>query len=457
MTTKKMNEREICLELVMEAAEQGEYVHVLLRNALDRYVGLDKRERSFIVRVTEGTIEYMLQLDAVINRYSRTKTDKMKPVIRNLLRISVYQILYMDSVPDSAVCNEAVKLAVKRKFHGLKGFVNGVLRTISREAETLTFHSLSEKYSMPQWIVNMWLHDYGEAMTEKILRAFLEPKRLYVRRSLTNCTKEQLLESLKKDGISWETAPYIDEALLLHVSDNLYSLEAFRKGYFQVQDISSMLVSIAAMPKEGDQILDVCAAPGGKALHMSDLLYHTGMVEARDLTDYKVALIEENIERIGFTNIHTRKWDALEFDPAWENRADIVIADLPCSGLGVIGRKMDIKYHTSTEQIQNLQQLQRNILDTVYRYTKPGGTLIYSTCTISKAENEENVRWLLENYPLESVDLTDCEVLSSMGTASSADEWQTERDTLRAGYIQLLPGLHKCDGFFIAKFKRKVL
>ena len=147
MTTKKMNEREICLELVMEAAEQGEYVHVLLRNALDRYVGLDKRERSFIVRVTEGTIEYMLQLDAVINRYSRTKTDKMKPVIRNLLRISVYQILYMDSVPDSAVCNEAVKLAVKRKFHGLKGFVNGVLRTISREAETLTFHSLSEKRS----------------------------------------------------------------------------------------------------------------------------------------------------------------------------------------------------------------------------------------------------------------------------------------------------------------------
>lgn len=450
MTTKKQrSEREICLDILMEVTEQGEYIHTILRNVLDKYIYLDKRERSFIARVSEGTIEYLLQLDAVINRYSKTKASRMKPFIRNLLRMSVYQLLYMDNVPDSAVCNEAVKLAVKRGFQGLKGFVNGVLRTISREKAQLEFAKLSEKYSMPQWIVDMWETEYGSEVTEKMLQAFLEPKKLYIRCNLTNCTMEKLQASLEKDKVSFTQAPYIEEALEISGFDTLYDLESFQNGWFQVQDLSSMMVAKAAAPKEGDVVVDVCAAPGGKSLHMADLLRGTGMVEARDLTEYKTELIEENIERSRFTNIRAVRWDAVEYDREWESKADIVIADLPCSGLGVIGKKPDIKYKTMPQQPEKLQMLQRKILDTVYRYVKPGGCFVYSTCTITRAENEENVQWLLDNYPLELVDLSAypefLDVMQETEAISDADY----------GCIQLLPGIHKTDGFFIAKFLRR--
>lgn len=452
MTKKQINEREICLDILMEITEHGEYIHTILRNVLDKYMYLDKRERSFIARVTEGTVEYMLQLDAVINRYSKTKVNKMKPLIRNLIRMSVYQLLYMDSVPDSAVCNEAVKLAIKRKFHGLKGFVNGVLRTISREKAQFEYTSLSEKYSMPQWIVEMWEKEYGKTVTEQMLKAFLEPKKLYIRCNLTNCSIEELKTSLEKDKVTFKQAPYIEEALEISGFDTLYDLESFQNGWFQVQDLSSMMVAKAASPKEGDKVLDVCAAPGGKSLHVADLLKGTGLVEARDLTEYKIDLIEENIERAGFSNIRAVQWDALEYDEEWEQKADIVIADLPCSGLGVIGKKPDIKYKTTLEQIEELQKLQRNILDTVYRYVKPGGTLIYSTCTIAKAENEDNVQWLLDNYPLESMDISEQEGISQTVKESEAIGVISQTDN---SYIQLLPGIHKTDGFFIAKFRRK--
>lgn len=454
MTTKKqVNEREICLEILMEVTEQGEYIHRILKAVLDKYAYLEKRERSFIARVAEGTIEYTLQLDVVINRYSKTKTNKMKPLIRNLLRMSVYQILYMDAVPNSAVCNEAVKIAVRHKFHGLKGFVNGVLRTISREAEEITFKQLSEKYSMPQWIVNLWQEQYGETVAEQILKTFLEKKKLYIRCNLTNCTMEQLKESLIKDAVQIQQAPYIEEALEVSGFDMLYRLEAFQKGYFQVQDISSMFVAYAAEPKEGDIVLDVCAAPGGKSLHVADLLKGTGLVEARDLTEYKAELIEENIERAGFTNIRSVVWDALEFDEEWEEKADIVIADLPCSGLGVIGKKPDIKYKTMPEQIDELQKLQRSILDIVYKYAKPGGTIIYSTCTIAAKENEENVQWFLENYPVEAVSLEACKGFQEL-FKESKEKLENVSDIQEKAHIQLLPGIHKTDGFFIAKFKR---
>lgn len=450
-TDKKINEREICLEILMEVTERGGYIHTVLRGVLDKYAYLDKRERSFIGRVSEGTVEYMLQLDAVINRYSTTKVQKMKPLIRNLLRMSVYQILYMDNVPDSAVCNEAVKLAVKRRFHGLKGFVNGVLRSVSREAASITFDNLSEKYSMPQWLVDMWTKQYGSQVTESLLQAFLQPKKLYIRCNRTNGTMEQLKESLRADGVEFHKAPYVTDALVISGFDTLYDLESFQNGYFQIQDLSSMLAVKATEPKEGDRVLDVCAAPGGKAMHVADLLTGTGYVEARDVTGYKVELMESNIDRVGFSNMAAVQWDALTFDPEWEEQADIVIADLPCSGLGVIGKKMDIKYKTTKEHITDLQKLQQSMLDVVHRYVKPGGTLVFSTCTIAKEENEDNVRWIEEHYPLELVSLQDCEGFADVLAASREAGCAPKRE----GYVQLIPGVHDTDGFFVAKFRKK--
>ena len=210
-----------------------------------------------------------------------------------------------------------------------------------------------------------------------------------------------------------------------------------------MQDVSSMLVAEVAAPKKGDQILDLCAAPGGKSLHVADKMAGFGMVEARDLTEYKVGLIQENIVRAGTINVQTRCMDATVLDIDSEDSADIVLADVPCSGYGVIGKKPDIKYKVTPSKQEEIVILQRKILDRAARYVKRGGTLVYSTCTIAKEENQENVSWFLENYPFEAVELDSC----------LPQELCCE--TTKLGYLQLLPGVHKTDGFFIAKFKRK--
>lgn len=252
------------------------------------------------------------------------------------------------------------------------------------------------------------------------------------------------MERLKEEGVEVKISPYLPYALELSGYDHLEALSTFREGFYQVQDVSSMLVAAAASPKEGDFCLDVCAAPGGKSLHLADLLKGTGMVEARDLTEYKVGLISENIARSGMENIRVKQWDALVFDDSMKEKADIVIADLPCSGLGIIGRKKDIKYKASLEGLKSLAALQRQILETVSGYVKPGGTLIYSTCTVNAGENEENFKWFTEKFPFEPVSLNDvlCKELHSETTAK--------------GCLQLLPGVHKSDGFFLAKLKRTI-
>lgn len=425
--TKAVNERELVLDIVMEVMEKGGFSHLVIKDVLDKYAYLEKRERSFLSKVALGTIEYAFQMDTILNRRSKTPVHKMKPLIRNLLRMSVYQILYLDSVPDSAVCNEAVKLAKKRGFGGLSGFVNGVLRSLVREKEKITFTSMSEKYSMPEWLIERWRQDYTKEVIEGMLGAFLEKKTISIRCNRDKISPDELQRQLREEGVQAEVNERIPEAMVLTSVDSIDGLSAFQKGLFQVQDLSSMLAVQRAGIMPGDYVIDVCAAPGGKSLYAAELLGGAGMVEARDLTEYKKSLIEENIQRSGRENIRAVVWDARELDEASVEKADVVLADLPCSGLGVIGRKPDIKYKVTPEQIQQLVQLQREILETIHTYPKVGGTLLYSTCTISREENQENVRWFLENYPYE----------------------------LEGEAEQLLPGLHNLDGFFYAKLIRK--
>ena len=436
------NSREIVLDILMEILEKGNLSHLVLKQALEKYQYLEKQDRAFITRITEGTLEYLIQIDAVINRYSKVKVNKMKPVIRTLLRMSVYQILYMERVPDSAVCNEAVKLAKKRKFQGLTGFVNGVLRNISREKENLEFDTAAERYSFPQWMFSMWEKDYGTEIAEKISASFLADRPLTVRCNVSRASVEEIQESLKNQGIQSEKSEISETMLTLEGYDYMDAVGAFAEGLLTVQDTSSSLVGVVAAPKKGDFVLDVCSAPGGKSLHVADLMEGTGLVESRDLTDYKISLVEENIARCGFTNMQTCVWDATEFDPEMEGKADIVLADLPCSGLGIIGKKPDIKMRLKEEELDSLAKLQREILSVVSRYVKPGGKLIFSTCTINKKENEENAAWILENLPF-----TKKEIASALPEALKKDCVENR--------IQLLPGVHPCDGFFIAAFERK--
>lgn len=447
---QQVNTRELILGILLEVNKEGQYSHLVIRSTLEKYQYLEKQERAFITRVCEGTLEYKLRLDYILNRFSTVPAEKMKPVIRELLRSSVYQILYMDSVPDSAVCNEAVKLARKKGFYNLTGFVNGVLRKIAREYGSIRFPGkeepeeyLSVIYSMPKWLVQRFLEQYGFEKTEKMLEAFLKEKPTTIRIREYLVEKEAVLESLKSQKVTVEKAPYVENAYYVKDYDYLPALDAFRVGSIQVQDVSSMLVGDIAAPKEGDYVIDLCAAPGGKTLCIADKLKGTGRVDARDISRTKTDYIRENAIRQNFLNVVVTEKDATQLDSDSLEKADIVLADVPCSGLGVMGRKTDIKYKLNPAKIQELAGLQREILEQASTYVKPGGTLIYSTCTIGKEENQDNVKWFLEHYPyeLESLDPYLCEELRS--------------ETTKKGYLQLLPGVHKCDGFFIARLKRK--
>ena len=439
-----MNAREIVLDMLLELSKENTYCHLLIRDMLKKYDYLEKREKAFIKKVTEGVIERKIELDYVINLFSNTKVNKLKPLIREVLRMSVYQILYMEQVPDSAVCNEAVKLVEKRKFFQLKGFVNGVLRNIARNKASISYQDISIKYSMPEWLVQYLEASYEKETVEKILASFLEEKPVSIRmkESLTDEQKAVLLCEMEKEGIEVKKQEYLPYAYELKKAEGLQNIEGFLRGDFTVQDISSMLVTECADVKANQVVLDLCAAPGGKSMHIAEKLQGTGTVYSFDVSDRKVDYILENAKRLGYENVVAKVQDATSFIEELVEKGDIVLADVPCSGTGVIGKKCDIKYRINEEEIAKIVTLQKQILKNAWKYVKKGGTFIYSTCTISKEENENMLQWLLENAPLE---------LESLDTYLPKELCS---DTTKKGYLQLLPGVHKCDGFFIARLKR---
>lgn len=441
--TPQMNLRNLVLTM-LEETESGKKSHIVLKTALDKNSSLDKQMRAFTTRLFQGTLERQMELDYIINAFSKTPVKKMKPVIRNILRLSVYQLLYMKSVPESAVCNEAVKLAAKRKFSGLKGFVNGILRNVARNVDKIQYptdgvENLSVKYSMPKWIVDLWIEQYGMEKTVFMLDQIYKDRATTIRCNTAKASVDDIVISLQQNGIKVTRSSLYDKALSISGYDRLNSLEVFQGGMITVQDLSSMMAGLAAGPQKEDYIIDVCAAPGGKSLHMAELMQGTGMVEARDLTEHKIRLIQENIQRMDCKNVCAKVMDATVLDERSVGKADIVMADLPCSGLGVMNKKSDIKYHVSLKQIKELVKLQREILSVVYRYAKPGGTLIFSTCTVNKFENDENVAWIEENLPLKLKSLSG--ILPKQLDGGN-------------GYIQIYPGEYGMDGFFISAFTR---
>jgi 16S rRNA (cytosine967-C5)-methyltransferase len=463
--------REIILDVLLTMEREREYSSRLLKAVLDKYDYLEVREKAFIKRVTEGTVERQIELDYYLDHFSKVPVRKMKPLIRCLLRMSVYQLLYLDTVPDSAVCNEACKLAVKRKFQNLKGFVNGVLRNIARNRDVLPKPSkekeplayLSVTYSMPEWIVSRWLSEYGTEITEKMLESLLQihPVSLRFAGRLSEEEKKGCLEKIAAAGAKWERSPYLSGLYTLTGCAGVGSLPGFSEGAFTVQDASSCLAVEAAAVKESDLVLDVCAAPGGKSMFSAE---KAGKVLARDVSEEKVSLILENAERMNLSNLQTQVQDATVPVPESRETADVLLLDVPCSGLGVMGKKRDIKYHVTEESMESLTELQKRIVQTCWEYVKPGGTLVYSTCTINTRENEEMVRFILRELPFEPLPLQ--EVLPARVLE---EKEKLEADRERWGHpssvsleraaadccIQLLPGYMDTDGFFIARFRRK--
>ncbi|MDO5410155.1 MAG: 16S rRNA (cytosine(967)-C(5))-methyltransferase RsmB [Lachnospiraceae bacterium] len=451
-TKTTIEPRFAAFRILHQVLEEKQYSHVELQKIFRENPGLSARDRAFVERIVRGTLEHLYEMDLLIGKCSRLPVRKLKPAIRTVLRMSVYQLTYMDGVPARAVCNEAVRLTIRLGFASLKGYVNGVLRSLSRSleeglsvipADAGIMDKLSIQYSMPVWILKRYFDMFGEEVTHRLLQSLMEPVKLSVYRNPCCMTLEELQKEFSQAQMETDSLPYGLDGFYISHGNGIDRLPAFLKGAFLIQDVSSMVQGMITAPPENAYVIDVCAAPGGKSFHAAMDMKGTGCVDCADISQSKIHLIQENAARLNLQNIKISIRDASVFESQLEEKADIVIADLPCSGLGIMGRKPEIRYNISEEDVHALAALQRKILDTIWRYVKPGGRLIYSTCTLTAEEDEENYEYLTGSLPFDAEPLTSYLPLGPFA------------DTLQKGYLKLIPGIHPCDGFFIGSAVRR--
>lgn len=392
--------REAALFILLETGDAGDPREVTARifGAGD----FSPRDRALVNELVRGVFERRLTLDFVLNSLSKTPVRRMKPLVREDLRLAVFQILFLDRIPDRAAVNEAVSLAAAHGFSGLKGFVNGVLRNVSRQKEAFLSEIASSedpevRFSVPSFVFSTLAADYGREKAADICSAFSDRLDVSALVLTSRTDRESLLGTLSDEGFSVTADDEIAGAFSVSNAaegKGLTETAAFKDGLFYIMDRSSMAdglklqAAIQGLQEGGISVLDLCGAPGGKAIHAADILAGRGTVLARDVTAAKVSLIENNIRRTRLENIFAEVGDATLFDPASEEAYDVVICDIPCSGLGVMGRKPLIRYRQSEESMAGIDALQEQILKNAVTYPKKGGFLIYSTCTLRKAENE---------------------------------------------------------------------
>ena len=441
--TREPELRLISLEALIMIVEKKQYSHNILNMLNDKYAYLKKEDRAFISRLVHGTLDYLLQIDYIISLYSKVTIKKMKPFIRNILRISIYQILYMDRVPDSAACNEAVKIVSKKGFFGLKSFVNAILRAVARDKEKLNFDMLSLKYSMPDWIIELIKESTDIDNIEEVLKAFIDDDYLSVRLNDSISNIDVFIDSLKHRGIEVLKSTTCDRVIKIKGFDRISDLEFLNRKEAYIQDASSALAIQALDIKKDSIVFDVCAAPGGNSINVLDVLSGRGSLYSFDISDIKVEKLKSNISMYSrYTNFIINKADAGVYNEEYLGKADFIVADLPCSGLGIIGKKADIKLNITEDISKELADVQLNILNNVSRYLKKGGKLLFSTCTISHYENTDNVyRFLAANSNFSICDF-------------SSKVPEKFKEKAKKGYLQLVPGRDDCDGFFISIFEK---
>ena len=354
--------------------EKGRHSNEIINDMISKYSRIDGRDRALFVKLIHGTLEYQIQIDYIINLYSKIKIEKMKPYIRNLLRMSVYQLLYLDKIPDNSICDEAVKLIKKTAFNGLAGFVNGVLRTIARESDSIVINDPCLTYSVKEWMYDLLVDTVGKLKAE-----------------------EFLAYSLNEHGVSARIVGTDNVFVLDDPSETIVS-DKWTNGELIIQDYSSTLPVVLADIKPGQVVIDVCASPGGKSIQASEKVGENGTVISCDISDNKITKIRDNIERLKVTNIRTCIQDATVRNADFIRYADVVIADCPCSGIGTISKKPEIKTRLSLDDCITLSGIQLSILSNVSDYVKDGGKLVYSTCTLDHFENEDNVRKFLFDH-----------------------------------------------------------
>lgn len=433
--------RKIVLDLLVKMSEDGAYSNIILDNTFSQN-NLTKNDKNFATALFYGVLERKITLDYIIKQYSNMPFDKISIDVLNILRMGIYQLVYMNSIPDSAAVNESVKLSLIMRKTSVKSFVNAILRSFIRDGKKLKINEkeeseiLSVKYSCPVWLVEKWIEDYSSKTTEEMLISSLGRPPLFIRANTTKCKTIDLIEELKKERISCEETPLITDCLSLSNIQGIEKINAFRKGMFHVQDISSQLCCRALHPIFNETIVDICAAPGGKSFTIAEMMSNRGKVFSYDLYDGRVAMIENGLTRLGLSIIKPSVNNALEYN---ENipLADKVLCDVPCSGFGVIRRKPEIKYKNK-DSFSDLPEIQYNILKNSSKYVKLGGTLVYSTCTLNKQENDDIVDRFLNEH----------EEFSPIVVPNILKESNNSHK------VTILPNQTGGDGFFIATLRK---
>lgn len=444
----------MALEVLYAVLEEGAYSNLALNRVLEKYQP-EKIDRGFITELAYGTLRTLNTLDWVLAQFLKQPIGKLPVSIRNILRMGVYQVLYMDKVPDSASCNESANLARTYGHAGTVKLVNGVLRNIVRSKDQLAYpdidkdpvQGISVRYSHPEWLVARWVEEYGVPDTEKLCQANNEIPPNAVRTNTLKTSREELQKTLSSEGVEAREGRFAPETLVIDGFKSVGALAAHRTGLFMVQDESSTLVAHAVNPLPGSLVIDACSAPGGKSTHMAQLMKNTGRIISCDIHPHKIKLIEENAARLDITIIEPVVLDASELDRHCREKADYILVDAPCSGLGVLRRRPEIRWRKQPGEIIELHKLQLQILLSAAKCLKDGGILVYSTCTVTHEENIDVVKEFLEQRG-------DFQPDSLAGHLPEGLLLMPGTETLAKGYIQFFPHIHGTDGFFIARFKK---
>lgn len=446
--------RNAALQVLLSVEREGAYANLELQK-LARSEKLNSQDTSLLTELVYGTLRRQGTLDWVIDQFSKVPVSRMNYIIRSIVRMGVYQLLYLDKVPARAVCNEAVELAKSRGIRGLAGFVNGLLRTISSKKGEIAYPDpnekpalyLSLKFSHPLWLVERWLERFGIEETAALCKANNEPPAVVLRCNTLKTTPEQLLKQLTKEGLVVHPSALVQEGVIVEKAAYLAELKSFQAGLFTVQDESSMIASLVLNPTPGSMVIDACSGPGGKTTHLAQLMKNKGRILALDVHQHRLDLIESACKRLGVTIVETMLLDARKLPEKIREKADYLLVDVPCSGLGVIRRRPELRWRVEPGDLPLHAQQQLEILGQAASCLKTGGKLVYSTCSTEPEENTGVVNSFLMEYT---------EFIPEDLTALLPFPLADERDQLDAkrGYLQLLPHRHGTDGFFVSCFRK---
>lgn len=440
-----MNSREIIVKVLDEVLYKKAYSNIALNKILNKF-SINVKDKAFITEIVYGTIKHKYTIDQILEHFIKKGIKSVDPTILNILRISIYQIRYLDKVPDFAVVNEAVNLSKKYSSDRTSKFVNGVLRNFLRNKEINYCkgnlqEKLSFKYSFPKWLVRLFIDQYGKDTCEKILIGLNETPSVTVRINNLKSSYDNVYDELIKFGYNVEPGNICPEALNIFKGQSIENNIFFKEGIITVQDESAMLVAPIMELHKNMKVLDLCSAPGGKSTHIAEIMENTGEVLSFDIHESKLGLIKENALRLGITNIKCGTLDATKYNEKLVNIADRVLIDVPCSGLGIIRKKPEIKWTKDYKDLKKLIHIQRDILKNASKYLKKDGIMVYSTCTLNKEENEKNIQWFIRENPEFKVEPI---FLGNLDNIVYDEK----------GYVTILPNKFM-DGFFIAKLKKQ--